>query len=90
MNTEDIKYQKAKERVDEIKGFYTHLTVYIVINLMLFTINMLTSPEGLWFIWPLMGWGVAIVLHALSVYSPGLGLGADWEQRKIKELMEEE
>ena len=90
MNTEEINYQKAKERVDVLKGFYTHLIVYIVINLMLYTINRLTSPDSLWFFWPLMGWGIAVVLHSLAVFSPNLGLGADWEQRKIKELMEKE
>ena len=90
MNTEETKYQKAKERVEVIKGFYIHLTVYVVVNLLLFSINMITSPGVLWFIWPLMGWGVGVVFHALFVFSPGLELGADWEQRKIQELMEKE
>ena len=90
MNTQENKYQKAKERVEMIKGFYIHLTVYVVVNILLFSINMLTSPGYLWFFWPLMGWGIAVVLHSLAVFSPNLGLGADWEQRKIKELMEKE
>ena len=90
MNTEETKYQKAKERVEVIKGFYIHLIVYIVVNLGLFSINMFVTPDGLWFFWPLMGWGVGVVFHALFVFSPGLGLGADWEQRKIQELMENE
>lgn len=33
---EDEIYKKAKERVNEIKNFYKHLTVYIVINVILF------------------------------------------------------
>jgi len=36
MNEQEIKYQKAKERVEAIKGFYIHLTVYVVVNLILF------------------------------------------------------
>jgi len=88
MNTEEIKYQKAKERVEAIKGFYTHLIVYIVINLMLYAINMIASPDSLWFFWPLMGWGIAIVLHALRVF--GEPLGSNWEEKKIAELMEKE
>lgn len=90
MNTEDTKYQKAKKRVVAIKGYYTHLIVYIVVNLMLFAINMITSPDSLWFIWPLLGWGIAIVIHTFSVFSSGFGLGTDWEQRKIQEFMEKE
>ena len=88
MNTEETKYQKAKERVEVIKGFYIHLTVYVVVNLILFSINMIVSPDGLWFFWPLMGWGLGVVFHALSVFGSGRGFGADWEERKIKELME--
>ena len=39
MNTKETKYQKAKERVEVIKGFYTHLIVYVVVNLVLFSIE---------------------------------------------------
>ena len=94
MNEQDVKYQKAKERVEAIKGFYIHLTVYVVVNLILFSINMITSPDSLWFFWPLMGWGIGFAFHALSVFvfSPGFGpgFGADWEERKIKELMDKD
>ena len=88
MNTQEKKYQKAKERVEEIKGFYIHLIVYVLVNLLLFTINMVTSPGGLWFMWPLMGWGIAIVLHAVRVFFGTLGSG--WEEKKIAELMDKE
>ena len=90
MNTEETRYQMAKERVQAIKGFYAHLTVYVVVNLLLFAINMIVSPENLWFIWPLMGWGVAVALHAVSVFGFGRTFGADWEERKINELMNKE
>ena len=90
MNTKETKYQKAKERIEAIKDFYIHLTAYVVVNLILFSINMIVSPDDLWFIWPLMGWGVAVVIHALSVFGFGRGHSADWEERKIRELMEKE
>ena len=90
MNTEETGYQQARKRVEEIKGFYIHLTVYLVVNLMLFSINMIVSPDNLWFIWPLMGWGIGLFAHALSAYGFGPRFGADWEERKIRELMEKE
>ena len=90
MNEQEIKYQKAKERVEAIKGFYIHLAVYIVVNLILFSINMITSPDSLWFVWPLMGWGIGFGFHALSVFGFGSGFGAEWEERKIREIMEKE
>ncbi len=88
MNEQEIKYQKAKELVADLRGFYGHLGVYVFVNLGLFLINMTMSPESLWFIWPLMGWGIGIVLHALRVF--GRPLGSNWEEKKIAELMEKE
>ena len=90
MNIEETKYQKAKERVEAIKGLYIHLIVYVVVNLILFTINMITEPNNMWFIWPLMGWGIGFAMHSLSVFGFGPGFAADWEERKIKEFMENE
>jgi uncharacterized membrane protein len=83
---EQARYEEAKKRVEEIKGFYLHLVSYIVVNLVLLAINLLTSPEHLWFFWPLAGWGIGLVLHAFTVFS-GLW-GKSWEERKIKEIME--
>jgi hypothetical protein len=89
MNTEVSKYQKAKKRVGEIRGFYTHLGVYVLINAMLLLINITTSPDVLWFYWPLMGWGIGVALHALRVFGASRWFGAGWEERKIEELMEQ-
>ena len=88
MNEQEIKYQKAKERVTVLRDFYRHLSVYVIVNLGLFLINMAVSPEALWFIWPLMGWGIAIALHALRVFVEAPG--SSWEEKKLAELMEKE
>ena len=49
MSEQETRYQNAKKRVEAWKGFYTHLTVYVLVNLLLFTFDMLTSPGSLWF-----------------------------------------
>jgi len=85
---EQARYQEAKKRVEDIKGFYYHLITYILINAVLVVINLLTSPEYLWFIWPLIGWGVGLVIHAFSVFSNIWG--KSWEERKIREIMEKD
>jgi hypothetical protein len=89
MNEEGIKYQRAKKRVEALRGFYTHLGVYVLVNIVLFLINIVTSPDSLWFFWPLLGWGIAIVVHAFSVFGSGRLFGADWEEKKIREIMGE-
>ena len=85
---EQAKYQEAKKRVEEIKGFYFHLISYIVVNAILVVINLLTSPEYLWFIWPIIGWGVGLLIHAFTVF--GNVMGKAWEERKIKEILEKD
>jgi len=85
---EQTRYQEAKKQVEEIKGFYFHLVSYFLVNAVLIVVNLLTSPEYLWFIWPIMGWGVGLIIHGVSVFG-GLW-GKSWEERKIKEIMERE
>ena len=75
--------------MEALKGFYVHLTVYVLVNLSLFLRNIISSPDNLWFYWPLMGWGIAIALHAFSVFGPGR-LGAEWEETKIQQIMEQD
>lgn len=36
------------------------IVIFILVNLMLFIINMITSTEHLWFIYPLLGWGIPL------------------------------
>ena len=47
MTTEEqIQYERALKRVKKIKGFYTHLLVYVVINLMIVIINIQNLKTG--------------------------------------------
>jgi hypothetical protein len=89
LNDED-KYYLAKKKVENIKGFYGNLTSFVGVNIVLIFINLYTTPNNLWFYWPLMWWGVGVVFHGLKVFEVFPVLGKDWEERKIKELMEKE
>ncbi len=84
------RYFKAKKRVEEIKGFYGNLAAYIVVNIGLLVLNLVTSPGHLWFFWPMIGWGIGVVFHGMKVFNYMPFLGQDWEQQKIREIMEKE
>ena len=84
------RYFKAKKQVEEIKGFYGNLTAYIVINIFFLILNLKTSPEHLWFFWPMLGWGIGVIFHGLKVFNYMPFLSKDWEERKIKEFIEKE
>jgi hypothetical protein len=73
MNDQDI-LRRAEKRVDAKLGFYIHLGVYILVNGMMVAVNLMTSPGTYWFIWPLIGWGVGLLFHGLSVFVFGDGL----------------
>ena len=89
-NQEFERYQKAKKRVKEIKGFYGNLVSYVLVISFLTFINLKYTPEHLWFFWPMLGWGIGLLFHAFGVFKIVPFFGEDWEERKIKELMEEE
>ncbi len=83
----DERYEKAKKRVEEIKGFYSHLIVYVAVNVVLVIINLVTSPGVLWFYWPLLGWGIGLFFHGMGVFVFSKFPGKQWEEKKIKEVM---
>ena len=87
----DEKYEAAKRRVKELKDFYKNLITYISVNIILIIINLVTSPGNLWFYWVTIFWGVGILLHASKTFIfKGIFLGKEWEEKKIKEIMEKD
>lgn len=87
---ETDRYYEAQKKVKKIRGFYEHLTVYVLCNPIAIVVNLMTCPEYLWFIWSVMGWGVAIILHGLKVFSLPPFFNKKWEERKIQEILEKE
>ena len=62
------KYELAKKRVEAKIGFFIHLAIFILVNSILAAVDILGSPEKLWFYWPLGGWGLGVLLHGFGVY----------------------
>ena len=85
---EQTRYQEAKKRVEEIRSFYLHFVIYLLVNAGLVVLNLLTSPEYFWFIWPILGWGIGLLIHGVTVFG-GLW-GKEWEERKIREIMDKD
>ena len=86
----DENYERAKRRVDQLKDFYTHLIVYIVVITFLAVVNFLSSPGIWWFLIVAFIWGIFIFAQGISVYSKRGIFSKDWEDKKIKEYMEKE
>ena len=50
-----------------VAGFKRHLFAYVAVNLLLIGINLSGNPDKLWFIYPLLGWGIGLVLHWFKI-----------------------
>jgi Na+/melibiose symporter-like transporter len=83
-------YQRARRRVGEIRGFYSNLFSYLVIVTFLAVVNLLTDRTYFWFLWVAAGWGVAVAFHAYATFANHGPFGREWEERKIREIMERE
>ncbi|GAB5399805.1 MAG: 2TM domain-containing protein [Aureisphaera sp.] len=88
-NSQQERYLRAKKQVEKIKGFYMHLAIYLIFVFIFIWINFRTTSFP-WALFPIVGWGLGILGHAIDTYSINPFLGKNWEQRKIKEIMDKE
>jgi len=89
MYISDKKYARAKKKVEELKGFYIHFVIYLIMIPVFIYMNM-KSTGFPWAIFPIIGWGAGISSHAMEVFNYNPFLGKNWEERKIRELMDKE
>jgi uncharacterized integral membrane protein len=95
LNSDQIRYEEAVKKVKKLKGFYTHALVYVVINIMVIIANIQNYETGESFFqfktfMTAFFWGIGLLAHAMGTFIPYFILGKDWEERKIKQLMEQE
>lgn len=87
----DDTYYKAKERVTEIKKFYTSFMMYVLFICFLaginYYVNELRHP---WFLWAALGWGIGLIFQGAKAFNWNPFLGKDWEERKMQEYIDKE
>ena len=87
--TEQERRARARQRVAEIKGFYTHLIIFVAVLVLLFAID--ASTGGNWWVqWVFLGWGIGILAHAFAVFFTPPKFIERWQERKIREYMDEQ
>jgi hypothetical protein len=65
----------AHRRAGAKLAWYVHAAVYVVINLFIFAISRYGFGSRPWSVFPLLGWGVGLALHGISVFMMGAGGG---------------
>ena len=82
------KLMKARRQVAAIKGFYIHFFIFALVMLGLVAINFAVGGRW-WALWVLLGWGIGVLAHALTVFGRTSKRIAEWEDRKIRQHMSE-
>lgn len=77
---------RARRRVAALKGFYIHLFIFVLVLAGLTIINAAAGGPW-WVLWVLLGWGAGVLAHALTVFGQSSRAIAGWEERKLKEFL---
>lgn len=68
----DDVHAEALRRLEKKRGFRLHLSVYVAVNALLWLAwGVVFAVSGFWFPWPvfpLVGWGIGVSLHAWDAY----------------------
>jgi hypothetical protein len=61
---------RARRRTERARaGFRVHLSVFVVVQVLLFVTWLVTTPGGFpWFVFPFLGWGIGLAAHAMVVF----------------------
>tara|TARA_R110000868_G_scaffold353280_1_gene614521 strand:- start:206 stop:535 length:330 start_codon:yes stop_codon:yes gene_type:complete len=94
------KRARAAEKIKQIKGFYIHLTIYVIMNITIFAINMIAQINNGWEFYDALfffgnlitpiAWGIGLFFHGAKVFGFSPFFSKDWEERQIKKYLDEE
>ena len=76
----------ARKRAGAKLGWYVHAVVYVLVNLFLFSLSHHAFGQRPWSVVPLLGWGLGLVLHGVSVFM--LGAGGGLRERMVQKERE--
>ena len=76
----------ARKRAGAKLGWYIHATVYVLVNLFLFGMSHYGLGTRRWSMAPLLGWGLGLAFHGISVFV--LGKGSGLRERMVQQERE--
>lgn len=57
----------AIDRIRAKRAFWVHLAVYVAVNALLVGIWAASSGDHFWPMWPMLGWGIGVVAHGVTL-----------------------
>jgi hypothetical protein len=83
LSPEEIE-RLAQKRAGAKLGWYAHALVYVCVNLYIFAASRYGFGHRPWSAFPLLGWGLGLALHGLSVFV----LGGNLRERMVQQERE--
>jgi sensor histidine kinase YesM len=83
--------KELRTRVKEIRSFYLTLAAYCTVHIGFWIYSAIAGTPK-WSYWITFGWGVGIAFWAFNLFARQNGrfFGAQWEERKVQELLARE
>ena len=92
------KQLRAKKRIERLKGFYIHLAVFVIVNIMVMTgavVGNMNNGESFTEAFFNFGtfstfifWGIGVLFHGAKVFSYSPFFSKAWEERQIQKYMD--
>jgi hypothetical protein len=87
-----------RKRVQKRAAFYRHAMTYAMVIAGLWILNAVTlistgkwdRSSAWWAIWPTIGWGIGLAVHAASTFSTFGFFSEEWEEKKVREMLDRE
>src|SRR5215213_10138290 len=81
LSSEELE-RLAHKRAGAKLGWYVHLAIYVLVNLSIFAAAHFGFRSRPWNPFAMIGWGLGLALHGLSVFV--LGSGSGLRQRMVE------
>jgi 2TM domain len=65
---EQVLRDRAVKQLKKQRDFHGHLLVYLLVNAFLVAIWAITGHGFFWPVFPIVGWGIGVVMNAWDVY----------------------
>lgn len=79
LNEQEIE-RLARKRAGAKMGWYIHATVFIIVNLLLAALSVMSGHH--WAVFPVFGWGIGLAVHGAVVF---LVTGAGLHERLVQQ-----
>ena len=86
MNMHEAR-EEARRYVRRKRIFYTVLAIWIALSVMWFAIDMSDDSSSIWFYWPMLGTGIAVVITGIVLLGIGGPFGSEWERREVERYL---